>query len=60
MSWQHGVAWFDLSVDKTEHCYGWHLCCFEYPHEGDHMCVDGHFCPQESRHAQEDKETAGD
>lgn len=49
----HGVAWFDLTVPQSAYCYGWHICCFEEEHEGDHLCIDGHTCGQEeeSRHA---------
>lgn len=43
---RHAVFWFDLGVPQTEGCYGWHRCSFEGEHEGDHMCADGHFCPQ--------------
>lgn len=55
-----GVVWFDPTTGKSEHCFGWHQCCFEEAHDGDHMCVDGHFCPQETKHAEKAQDSTGD
>lgn len=39
------AAWWDVTVEESDHCLGWHHCLLEADHQGDCRCAGGHTCP---------------